>query len=176
MPAISVLVKPASGNCNMHCDYCFYCDEIQKREQSSYGIMSLPTLKNVIKRTLMRAEGSYSIAFQGGEPTLCGLDFFREMTGFVEKYNRNKASVSYALQTNGYAIDEGWAAFLKEKGFLVGVSVDGTGPIHNAYRHGNDGGDSYAHILRTTPTCSTCGIQTFSTAVRHISASSTTIS
>ena len=149
MPAISVLIKPASGNCNMHCDYCFYCDEIRKRGQSSYGMMSLPTLKNVIKRTLMRAEGSYSIAFQGGEPTLCGLDFFREMTGYVEKYNRNNVSVSYALQTNGYAIDEAWAAFLKEKGFLVGVSVDGTAAIHNAYRHGNDGGDSYAHIMRT---------------------------
>lgn len=150
MPAVSVLVKPASGNCNMHCDYCFYCDVISKREQRSYGIMSLPTLKNVIKRTLMRAEGSYSIAFQGGEPILCGLDFFREMAQYVEKYNKNHVEVSYALQTNGYAIDEEWAAFLKEYGFLVGVSVDGTKGIHNAYRHGNDGGDSYERIMRTT--------------------------
>lgn len=149
MPAISVLIKPASGNCNMHCDYCFYCDEASKREKQSYGMMSLSTLKNVVKRTLMRAEHSYSIAFQGGEPTLCGIEFFREVVQYVEKYNRNKVQVSYALQTNGYCIDDTWAAFLKEHNFLVGVSIDGTSEIHNAYRHGNDGGNSYELVIRT---------------------------
>ncbi|MDY6316518.1 MAG: anaerobic sulfatase maturase, partial [Oribacterium sp.] len=56
MRDISILVKPASGLCNMHCDYCFYCDEAQKRQQASYGMMSVETLRNVIKRTLMRTE------------------------------------------------------------------------------------------------------------------------
>ena len=76
MPPISVLMKPSSGMCNMHCDYCFYCDEAQKRLQKSYGFMSEETLKNVIRKTILRAEGVVSYAFQGGEPTLRGLDFF----------------------------------------------------------------------------------------------------
>ena len=150
MPAVSVLVKPASGNCNMHCDYCFYCDESSKREKSSYGMMTPETLKNVIRRTVMRADNGYSIAFQGGEPTLCGLDFYRTAVRYVEQYNRKNVPVSYALQTNGYAIDEDWAVFFKEHGFLIGVSVDGTERIHNGYRHGNDGGNSYEHALKTT--------------------------
>lgn len=67
MPAISVLIKPSSGMCNMHCDYCFYCDEAQKRLQKSYGFMSEETLKNVIRKTILRAEGAVAYAFQGGE-------------------------------------------------------------------------------------------------------------
>ena len=72
MPAISVLMKPSSSMCNMSCDYCFYCDEAQKRSQESYGFMSEQTLKNVIRKTMLRAEGMISYTFQGGEPTLRG--------------------------------------------------------------------------------------------------------
>ena len=67
MPPISVLMKPSSGMCNMKCDYCFYCDETQKRIQESYGFMSEQTLKNVVRKTMLRAEGAVSYAFQGGE-------------------------------------------------------------------------------------------------------------
>ena len=73
MPPITVLIKPASGLCNMSCEYCFYCDEASKRLQYSYGFMSEKTLKNTIRKTMLRAEGSIHYAFQGGEPTLCGI-------------------------------------------------------------------------------------------------------
>lgn len=76
MPPISLLIKPASGLCNMHCDYCFYCDEATNRKQASYGLMTEQTLKNVIRKTVLKAENMCTIAFQGGEPTLCGLPFF----------------------------------------------------------------------------------------------------
>ena len=79
MPPISVLMKPSSGMCNMKCDYCFYCDETQKRIQESYGFMSEQTLKNVIRKTMLCAEGAVSYAFQGGEPTLRGIDFFEKV-------------------------------------------------------------------------------------------------
>lgn len=148
MPSRSVLIKPASGSCNMRCDYCFYCDEAQKRQQQSYGIMSPETLRNVIKRTLMRTDGVYTLAFQGGEPTLRGLPFFAKAVEYVSKYNKNHAQVQFALQTNGYGIDEAWAAFFREHNFLLGVSIDGREDIHNAYRHGRDGGDSYEHATR----------------------------
>ncbi len=149
MGPIGVLIKPASGNCNMHCDYCFYCDEAVKRKCASYGIMSEETLKNVIRRTLLNAEGAYSLAFQGGEPTLCGIDFFKKVIEYLNKYNRNNARIMLALQTNGYGIDEEWASFFSENNFLLGVSVDGVKDIHNSYRHGNDGGDSYEHAMNT---------------------------
>lgn len=66
MPPISVLIKPASGMCNMSCEYCFYYDETKKREQESFGFMSEETLKNVIRKTMLRAEGRITYAFQGG--------------------------------------------------------------------------------------------------------------
>lgn len=144
----SVLIKPASGSCNMHCDYCYYCDEAHKRQQASYGIMSDQTLRNVIKRTLMRTDGTYTLAFQGGEPTLCGLPFYQKVISYTDKYNKNHAQVQFALQTNGYSIDKNWAQFLHDHHFLVGLSIDGREDIHNAYRHGKDGGNSYEHALR----------------------------
>ena len=135
MPAISVLMKPSSGMCNMDCDYCFYCDETAKRQQESYGFMSEQTLKNVIRKTMLRAEGVVSYAFQGGEPTLRGLDFFRRVMEYERQYNKKGLQVQNALQTNGILIDEDWCAFFREHHFLVGVSLDGTGEIHDRFRH-----------------------------------------
>ncbi len=135
MPAISVMIKPSSGMCNMSCDYCFYRDETQKRSQESYGFMSEKTLKNVIRKTMLRAEGMISYAFHGGEPTLRGLAFFQKVVEYQNQYNKNKIQVHNALQTNGLLIDEDWCRFLKENHFLVGVSLDGTKEIHDTYRH-----------------------------------------
>ncbi|MFR2780176.1 MAG: hypothetical protein ACLTBL_03925 [Clostridium sp.] len=77
MPDSSVLMKPSSGMCNMHCDYCFYCDEMQKREQESYGFMSEETLKNVIRRTMVHARRQVNYAYQG-ESLRCGGWTFSE--------------------------------------------------------------------------------------------------
>ncbi len=73
---LSILIKPASGSCNMQCDYCFYTDEIANRTQQCFGMMSESTLKNVVRRTLLKATRQITFAFQGGEPTLRGLEFF----------------------------------------------------------------------------------------------------
>ena len=93
MPAISVLMKPSSSMCNMSCDYCFYCDEAQKRSQESYGFMSEQTLKNVIRKTMLRAEGMISYTFQGGEPTLRGIEFFQKAEAYQKQYNKNAVTV-----------------------------------------------------------------------------------
>ena len=77
MRHLSLMLKPSSGMCNMRCKYCFYADETQKRSVPSYGFMSLETLEQVMKKALDAADGSCTICFQGGEPTLAGLDFFR---------------------------------------------------------------------------------------------------
>lgn len=111
--------------------------------------MTEHTLKNVIKRTLLQSEGGYTLAFQGGEPTLCGLDFFRQAIRYIHQYNKNHCHIQIALQTNGYGITEEWARFFAGNHFLLGVSVDGLKEIHNTYRHAVDGGDSYQHCMKT---------------------------
>ncbi len=147
MPPISVLIKPASSGCNMSCSYCFYCDEAEKRSQRSYGIMSEQTLKNVIRKTLLRAEGMIGYAFQGGEPTLAGPDFFRRAVELEKQYNKNRIRIDNSLQTNGLLIDEEWCRFLAEQNFLVGLSVDGTEEIHDSLRRTVSGGPTYGRVL-----------------------------
>lgn len=148
MPPINVLIKPASSLCNLTCDYCFYCDEAEKRENSSYGFMSEETLKNVIRRTILKAEGQITYAFQGGEPTLCGVDFFEKVIKFQNQYNKNNIVVQNAIQTNGYLINDEWCSFLKKNNFLVGLSVDGIPQIHNSLRHERGTGkDTFDQVL-----------------------------
>lgn len=149
MPPINVLMKPSSSLCNMSCRYCFYCDEASKRAQDSYGFMTEETLKNVIRRTLPRAERTISYAYQGGEPTLRGLEFFEKAVAYQKQYNQKGIRAFNALQTNGYAIDETWCAFLRKNDFLVGLSIDGTREIHDSLRHDKSGGSTYDRILRT---------------------------
>lgn len=149
MPAVSVLLKPSSGLCNMACDYCFYYDESQNRGQESYGFMSEETLKNVIRRTMLTAEGAASYTFQGGEPTLRGLDFFQKAIALQQHYNRNHLPVRNALQTNGTLLDAQWCRFLKEAHFLVGLSVDGLEEIHNSIRHFRDGAGTFSQAVRS---------------------------
>ncbi len=150
MPPMSVLIKPASGNCNMKCDYCFYCDEQNKRHIPSFGFMSDSTLKNLMRKILLHSEGSCSIAFQGGEPTLVGIDFFRKAIEYEKYFNRNHIIVEYALQTNGLNINEEWCRFFKENHFLIGLSVDGTKDIHDKYRHTKSGNMTYEQIIKTS--------------------------
>ena len=79
MSHINLLIKPASGNCNMRCKYCFYHDVIENRETASFGMMSLETLENIVRNVLNHPITACTIAFQGGEPTLRGLEFYRHL-------------------------------------------------------------------------------------------------
>ena len=148
MPPIHILMKPASGLCNMRCRYCFYADEMDNRSRASYGFMSRETLENVIRSLLEFAEGECTVAFQGGEPTLAGLDFYRECLELEKKYNRKNVRISHALQTNGFLLDEHWCAFLAENHFLVGLSVDGIKATHDAFRRDAEGKETYFHTLK----------------------------
>lgn len=159
MPPISVLMKPSSGMCNMKCDYCFYCDETQKRIQKSYGFMSEQTLKNVIRKTMLRAEGAVSYAFQGGEPTLRGIEFFEKAVEFEKQYNKHGIRVNNALQTNGYLIDDAWCKFLKKNHFLVGLSIDGTKEIHDTYRHSKLGEPTFDRVKHAADLMDKYGVE-----------------
>ncbi len=149
MPNLSVMIKPASGMCNMRCRYCFYADEMSLREISSYGMMTEETLENVIRKVIAGSDTSCTIAFQGGEPTLAGLDFFRKAVALQKKHNPRRVRINNAIQTNGYALTEEWAVFFRENHFLVGVSVDGPKEIHDRYRVDAAGNGTYGKVRNT---------------------------
>ena len=148
MNSLSLLIKPSSGNCNVRCRYCFYHDEQCNRETFSYGFMSEETLEILIQKALESAKGECSFGFQGGEPTLSGLPFFRKAVELQKKYNVHHTRISNAIQTNGLLIDDEWAEFLAENHFLVGLSLDGTKDIHDANRIDPAGKGTYAKVLR----------------------------
>lgn len=148
MPPINLLIKPASSLCNMRCKYCFYSDVSKSREHRSYGMMSIDTLESVVKRAFEYATDYVGFAFQGGEPTLAGMDFYKKLIEFQRKYNTKKIKIHNAIQTNGYLIDDEWASFLAENGFLVGLSLDGTKEAHNSLRVDANGEGTYNRVIK----------------------------
>ena len=148
MPPISVLIKPASSACNMSCAYCFYRDVAHHREKAFTGMLSVSQMENIMVSALEYASGACTFAFQGGEPTLAGLDFFRQVVQMGKRYRKPGVQISYALQTNGYCIDEEWARFLGENHFLIGLSLDGPPELHDQNRKGVDGKGSFKQVLR----------------------------
>ena len=149
MPAMTVMIKPVSGSCDLQCDYCFYRDETKNRTTESYGAMELDTLEEVLKKVLSYADGECTIAYQGGEPTLRGLEFYRKSLEFQEQYNVKKVKINNAIQTNGYGINEEWAAFLGRNHFLTGLSLDGTKKTHDLYRKNVRQEGSFHRIMET---------------------------
>lgn len=147
MNSIHTLIKPASGNCNLRCKYCFYFDEMAKRETPNYGMMSYNTLENIVEKTISESEHECSFAFQGGEPTLAGLDFFKKFIEFQKKYNKKNIKINNSIQTNAYALNEEWVKFLKKNNFLTGVSLDGTIHTHDKFRRTIDGKDSFKTVI-----------------------------
>lgn len=126
MKHVSFLIKPASALCNMRYRYCFYADVSEHREVKTYGIMDDETMRALVDRALELSEDAdITFAFQGGEPTCAGLGYFERFVTYVEE-RRQRQTVHFALQTNGYVIDDAWAEFFARHGFLVGVSLTAT--------------------------------------------------
>lgn len=148
MPPLNLLIKPASSLCNMRCRYCFYADEVKNRTCSPASVMTAETLEILVKRAFEYAEGTLTLAFQGGEPTLAGLDFYRSLHDLEAKYNTRGIKVFHAIQTNGLALDDDWADFLSSDGWLVGLSLDGCREVHDAHRLDADGKATYDRVMK----------------------------
>ena len=146
---MNLLIKPASGACNMRCRYCFYEDEMQHRKVGLMGMMSHEILETVVRKSLETATVECNFMFQGGEPTLVGLDFYRALIGFVKKHNVHRLHVGFSIQTNGYDVGTDWVKFFAANHFLVGLSLDGPREFHNAVRVDTAGKGSYDRILHT---------------------------
>lgn len=150
MPPLSMLIKPASSLCNMRCSYCFYADVSSNREVRNFGMMTDQTLETLVRKALAYADGSCTFAFQGGEPTLAGLDFYKRLTELQKKYNHKKIAINNCIQTNGYLITEEWAEFFANNHFLVGISLDGPEDIHNELRKDSCHEGTFKKVINAT--------------------------
>ena len=148
MKNVSLLIKPASGLCDMRCAYCFYADETEHRREKNKGMMTLKTAEKLIDSAFSSVEkrGSVTFSFQGGEPTLAGLDFFRSFVEMAQARNPGGVTVQWGLQTNGLRLNEEWAAFLARQRFLTGVSIDGDLSSHDAFRRDAQGQGTYGRV------------------------------
>ncbi len=146
MKTINIMLKPASSLCNMRCRYCFYADVSSMRDIPSCGIMTDETVSAMLEKIAAELDAGDSVqfTFQGGEPTLAGLPFFRRFVSLTSAWK--DVRVSYALQTNGLLLDEEWCAFLAEHRFLVGLSLDILPEAHDAVRVDARGAGTYERI------------------------------
>ena len=146
MHNFSLLVKPASFSCNLRCNYCFY---LEKEKLFKGGnMMTDKVLERMISSYLAYDMPEYSIGWQGGEPTTMGLDFFKRVVYFQQKYGRSGTSALNGLQTNGTMLDDEWCKHLTEYNFLVGLSIDGPAEIHDHHRWTAKGTGSHAMVMR----------------------------
>ncbi len=133
-PGFHLLAKPSGSTCNIDCTYCFFLSKeaLYPNEKSR---MSDATLDAYIRQLLeSHRTPTVTVAWQGGEPTLMKVEFFRRSIELVEKYRRPGQVVEHTFQTNGILLDDEWCTFFKEHNVLVGLSVDGPRELHNTYR------------------------------------------
>lgn len=133
-PGFHLLSKPSGSTCNINCTYCFFLSK-EALYPNDKSRMSVETLEVYIRQLLESHKApEVTIAWQGGEPTLMRLDFFKTAVEIANKYKKPGQNVQHTFQTNGLLLDDEWCAFFKEHNFLVGLSVDGPREIHDAYR------------------------------------------
>ncbi|MBN1838163.1 MAG: radical SAM protein, partial [Spirochaetales bacterium] len=142
----SLLVKPASADCNLRCTYCFYLPKAALYPAPRR--MSRETLERLIATYMATEQPQYVFGWQGGEPTLMGLEFFQEVVRLQSRYGKLGAVVANGLQTNATRISGQLAELLARYHFLVGVSIDGPEELHDASRRGPGGAGSFREVAR----------------------------
>ena len=159
MPPLSILLKPASSGCNLRCAYCFYADEASIRTVPNYGLMPREVGHALIEKAVGAAEGSITFLFQGGEPTLAGLDFYRDFVSHVKETAPGGPAVQYAIQTNGTLLDGDWRRFFQENHFLVGLSLDGNRACHDRFRRDGTGKGTYDRVIKAARLLEETGVE-----------------
>ena len=147
-PAFHVMAKPTGSQCNLECAYCFFLKKEQLYPDSNFR-MSDEMMESYIRQTIQAHRvPEVTIAWQGGEPTLMGLDFFRRAVEVEKKYARPGMRIENTLQTNGVLINDEWCEFLHENNFLVGLSLDGPRHLHDAFRRDKAGNSVFDKVVR----------------------------
>ncbi|MFO7616086.1 MAG: anaerobic sulfatase-maturation protein [Bacteroidales bacterium] len=146
--AFMLMAKPIGPVCNLNCTYCYYLEKEKLYGQTSGFRMKEGILEEYIKQFIESHEVPLvTFSWQGGEPTLLGLDFFEKAVALQAKYRGNKR-IDNALQTNGTRLDEAWCRFLNRNKFLVGISIDGPAAYHDRYRKFKSGKPSFDEVMR----------------------------
>ncbi len=161
---LSLLIKPVSGECNLACRYCFYRAETLMRKTRDFGRMSDKTVDELIYSAVNAASGSLTFSFQGGEPTLWGLDNFRKFQDkslAAAKESAPGLDVRFTIQTNGVLVaeDSRFAEFFAENNWLVGLSIDGAPQLHDANRPAPGGKGSYEAALKAAENLKAAGAE-----------------
>lgn len=142
------MVKASGAQCNLDCDYCFYLHKHDLLDQPDIPRMSDELLEAHIRQYIeAHASGEVVFSWQGGEPTLMGLAFFERIVELQQIHRKDGQRIENDLQTNGTLLDGEWAAFLKRHGFLVGLSIDGPAPLHDAHRRSRGGKPTHERVM-----------------------------
>ncbi|CAM4384697.1 anaerobic sulfatase maturase [Vibrio agarivorans] len=144
-----VMAKPSGSVCNIDCEYCFYLEkEKLYPERQKNWRMNEETLEVFIQQYIDAQSGdNVQFAWQGGEPTLLGIDFYKKVIELCEKYGSDK-TISHAFQTNGIVINDEWCELFKNNNFLIGVSIDGPEDLHDAYRTNTSGRGTHDKVIK----------------------------
>ena len=152
MQPFTLLIKPSGSDCNIDCAYCFY-----KGRDASVGTgrqrMSGQVLETLVRDYMKLGFPVVGFAWQGGEPTLMGLDFFAKAVELQKKYGASGQQVSNTLQTNGVLLDDNWCRLFHDNKFLLGISIDGPKQFHDRYRVDHSGGGTFERVMRGIQAC-----------------------
>jgi uncharacterized protein len=147
-PRFHVLVKPSGATCNLACSYCFFLDKELLYPGSKFR-MTEETLEVYIRQLIeTHRSNNVTVAWQGGEPTLMGVDFYRKAIQFQEKYRRPGMTFENTMQTNGTLLNDEWCQFFKENNFLIGLSLDGPRHLHDTFRVDKGGAGTFDKVMR----------------------------
>jgi uncharacterized protein len=148
LEAFHVMAKPTGPICNLDCKYCFYLEKEKLYADTSNWVMSDEVLENYV-RQYIKAQNVpiVNFAWQGGEPTLLGVEFFRKVVALQKRYSDGK-QITNAFQTNGVLLNDQWGTFFRENQFLVGISIDGPREMHDNYRVSKGGQSTFDRVVR----------------------------
>ncbi|MRR23867.1 radical SAM protein, partial [bacterium] len=144
-----VFVKPVGSRCNLRCSYCYYLDRGQLPGPSGGVVMNDDVLEEYIRQHISVSGGKkIYFSWHGGEPTLAGIDFYRQAVEIEKSLAQEGCNILNGIQTNGTMLDDEWGRFLSENGFHVGVSLDGPEAYHNSHRSRVGGSGSFDAAMK----------------------------
>ena len=147
-----IMSKPIGPRCNIDCTYCYYLEKARLYPATKKFHMPADVLESyihqLIEASVEAGMKEVSFSWQGGEPTMLGVDYFRQVVALQKKHQPEGVTVTNALQTNGMLLDDDWGAFLVENGFLVGISIDGPKKLHDRYRIDRAGRTTFDGVMR----------------------------
>lgn len=149
MDDFQVFAKPVGAHCNLACSYCYYLDKGNTLSPAGVGQMSVEILEIYIRQHIEAStDATVFFSWHGGEPTLAGLDYFRQIVKLQKKHLLENRKALNGIQTNGTLLSDEWCQFLKAENFIVGISIDGPEQFHSAHRFKKNGHPCFNEVLR----------------------------